>query len=96
MRCNTDRLRAYLDKALPHEEQDEIAAHLETCAACRAELTRLQGEARLVARALAHLDVVPAAPDAARAWHRFRNQHRLSQPTLWNRVQSWLLPTFIG
>lgn len=67
MRCNTDRLRAYLDKALPHEEQDEIAAHLETCAACRAELTRLQGEARLVARALAHLDVVPAAPDAARA-----------------------------
>ncbi len=88
MRCNTDRLRAYLDEALPPQEQSEMTAHLETCAACRAALARLQDEAGLVTRALAHLDAAaPVAPDAARAWRRFCNERRLSQPTFWHRVQ---------
>lgn len=87
MRCDTGRLRAYLDEALPREEQAEIAAHLETCAACRAALARLRSEADLVAHAFAALDAAPAVPNAVRAWHRFRYEHRLSQPKLWDKVQ---------
>jgi anti-sigma factor RsiW len=36
------RLSAYLDKELPEQELRRIAGHLETCAACRDELSELR------------------------------------------------------
>ena len=50
-----DDLTAYLDGALAPAERDEVAAHLATCEACRAEHDRL-------AAALAALALLPPAP----------------------------------
>lgn len=39
----SEDLSAFLDRALPPERQEAAAAHLEGCAACRAELASLRG-----------------------------------------------------
>jgi anti-sigma-K factor RskA len=46
-----DDLAAYLLKALTPEEQERFERHLDSCAACRAELLELRGPALLLARA---------------------------------------------
>jgi anti-sigma-K factor RskA len=46
-----DDLAAYLLEALTPEERERFERHLDSCAACRAELVELRGPALLVARA---------------------------------------------
>jgi anti-sigma factor RsiW len=51
MTCNeiNERLSAFLDGRLPAPEREQVAAHLEACAACRDELAALRFSADLVA-----------------------------------------------
>lgn len=60
MKCPSvqDHLSAYLDAEVPEELRRELEAHLEACAACRAELALLQR----LDLAFAELPL-PASPD---------------------------------
>ncbi|HUI58352.1 MAG TPA: zf-HC2 domain-containing protein [Bryobacteraceae bacterium] len=55
-------LRAYLDWELPAEDQDRLAAHLETCAECR---DRYAEVARRAARVSSLMDVLPEPAEDA-------------------------------
>ncbi|MCX7668549.1 MAG: zf-HC2 domain-containing protein [Anaerolineae bacterium] len=66
-------LRAYLDDALAPADRATTAAHLASCAPCRAALAELQARATMTAVRLAALDPAPAeAPAAAPALARLR------------------------
>ncbi|GIH65438.1 anti-sigma factor family protein [Microbispora siamensis] len=67
MTCEEVRisLGAYVLGALDAEETAEVEAHLETCAACRAELTELSGLPPLLARVSAEDIERAAAPPRA-------------------------------
>lgn len=54
-----DLLGAYALGAVPAEERRKVAAHLETCAACRAEVARLRAAVAALPLALADLDPPP-------------------------------------
>jgi anti-sigma-K factor RskA len=59
-------LALYALGALTSEEQERIAAHLETCASCRTELMKLRGDAALLA-----LSAPPVAAPARARQHLF-------------------------
>ena len=61
-------LALYALGTLTPEEQARIAAHLETCAACRTELMKIRGDAALLG-----LSAQPATP-SARARQRLFNE----------------------
>jgi anti-sigma factor RsiW len=56
-------LRAYVDRELPADDLERIAAHLECCATCRGTLERLSSRALLVSEGMGALDpTIPARP----------------------------------
>src|SRR5436190_2656652 len=66
MNCpGTDRLRQLLDETLPAPEQQELHAHLETCAACQQALDRLAAGGATWERAAAHLAPADQGNDPA-------------------------------
>jgi hypothetical protein len=69
---DTGRLRAYLDGELPPGESRAVAAHVDHCAACAAEVELLQRRAAGVAGRLDELDARSAAPAAPAALLRFQ------------------------
>lgn len=86
-------LSGYLDAALPAAERDRVAMHIESCAACRAELEAL--------RALQiELGAAPPPEPPPGYWDRFaaRVEKRLPQPEpegpgAFARIAAWLLPS---
>ncbi len=72
MRCDSGRLRAYLDDALAPDDAAAVAAHLAACPACRRELTALSARASFAAARLTILEPTPAeTPVARQALARF-------------------------
>ncbi len=69
---DTGRLRAYLDGELSPGEREVVAAHVDRCAACKAELELLQSRSTGVAGRLDELDAPGAAPVPQAALVRFR------------------------
>jgi Putative zinc-finger len=61
MKCEVcvERLEEYLDGELPAEEQEQISAHLITCADCSATFVALTAEQELFARYERDVDVPP-------------------------------------
>lgn len=77
-----ESLGAHALGQLPEEERPALEAHLEGCAACRAELDSLAGVARLLTLAdPAHFDSAPAPPPslADRVVATIRSEHRASR-----------------
>jgi len=66
MRCDSGRLRAYLDAALAPADEAAVTAHLAACPACQRELAALRARAASVAARLAALAPAPAETPAAR------------------------------
>lgn len=66
MRCDSGRLRAYLDNALEPTEQAAVSAHLAACPACRRELAALSARASFAAARLTILEPTPAETPAGR------------------------------
>lgn len=69
---DTGRLRAYLDGELAPGDLQAVAAHLDQCAACSAELELLRHRAAGVADRLGKLEARAAAPAPQAALVRFR------------------------
>ena len=82
MRCADEGLlRAFLDEELVGDERTTLAAHLDACPACTAQLTNLRAETSMVATALASWLPAPAPQqtderDARAALLRFRTTIR--------------------
>jgi anti-sigma factor RsiW len=64
-------LRAYLDRELPPEEMERMAAHLEECAECSRISAELGGRAGFVAELMGSLAVPEAAPRRSRSGWRW-------------------------
>ncbi|MCU0500850.1 MAG: hypothetical protein MUC51_03625 [Anaerolineae bacterium] len=94
MKCDTGRLRAYLDDALPSPERDAVAGHLAACAVCQAELSVLQ--ARSVAAGSRFAALTPASypsADPVRALARFRAETLPAPATPWAAIRRSLTMT---
>lgn len=82
--CDDGRLMAYLDGGLAVEEREEVARHLEGCAACRERAGRLGADRSATGAALALTAALPLtatqavttfdplAPAAPAPWQRYR------------------------
>ncbi len=87
---NTHLTEGELRAALDHELPAPQAEHLQTCAGCRARLSRLQAEGLLTARKLSFLagSSAPAgAPASKAAWQRF-TQEKLPQKEI-PMIKQW-------
>lgn len=88
MKCDAGRLQAYLDGALPAPEGAAVAAHLESCAACRETLESLRRQGALAAVQMQRLDP-PASQEPqreralARFWQQVRPVERRAQRSSW-------------
>lgn len=89
MKCDTGRLRAYLDDSLSSPERDAVADHLAVCTACQAELSALQTRSAAVGSRLATLTPAsyPSA-DASRALARFHSETLPTYATPWETIRS--------
>ena len=65
------QLRAYLDRELPPEERERIAAHLGECVECARVAAELDGRAAWVAEMMDTLAVAERAPRRARTHWRW-------------------------
>ncbi len=87
---DSGRLRAYLDGELSPDERGAVAAHVDRCAACSAELVLLRRRAERVAVGLAGLDAPGSDPAPQAALVRFRQAEapadRASGPAGWANV----------
>jgi hypothetical protein len=82
-----EQLQAYMDHALPVEEQASLARHLADCASCQGKLAALRRQNEELAQRLSILDPRPEhTPDAGQALARFRA--RLQPPLPAGRVLS--------
>ena len=94
MKCDTGRLRAYLDDSLSPPERDAVAGHLAACAACQAELSALQARSAAVGSRFAALTPAsyPSA-DPARALARFHSETVPAHATPWEAIRRSLTMT---
>jgi len=76
-------LRAYLDYELPEEDQDRLAAHLETCAECRGRYAELAGRAARVSRLIGML------PETAEDTAVFAGNQLVERRTLLGAGSRW-------
>ena len=70
-------LQAYVDDELTAEEKSSLAAHLDTCAVCEAELDGLRGAGAAVHEALSRLD---SPVPLARAREAFAERAQIRRP----------------
>jgi hypothetical protein len=86
MKCDRQndlgRLREYLNRGLPAEEQAEVAAHVASCPLCTERLTTLHLRQEAVEQSLSVLEPRGLAenPDVERAWVRFRKEAYAKRP----------------
>ena len=83
MSCDPERVTGFVDGELPAEQAAELAAHLETCAACRA-----QADAERALRARLRTLPVPELPPGLEA--RVRQARR--RPSFAERTVRFALP----
>lgn len=79
MKCpSLEELALYEDGALAREERAALAAHLDTCAQCRQEVTALRATARL-------LEAMPAPEMPADLWPGVAARLQAPRPHGWVR-----------
>ena len=95
MHCETyhELVAAHVDDCLSGEERSLVEQHLASCVACRQLFAREQQ----FRTALGARQVRVAVPEAVE--QRLRTAlaaERASSPSVWERVQAWLDPAFVG
>lgn len=89
-----DKLGAYLDGELGQRAQSEVRAHLETCAACQAELEELRQLSTLL-RAAPQPDFTPALDFKAQLMLQLPRQAETPQTRPTGLLLPWMVPALI-
>ena len=79
------RLAPYLDGALPGQRAEAVASHLQACAECRGEVSRLE---RLRGLLRSTLTAGPD-PDWTGFWDGVRGRIRSERPRPWREAWGW-------
>jgi len=86
-----EMLPFYVNSSLPLQEQQDMARHLETCAACRAELHLWQETARLVTAQSSQVEAKQAALAGAMGTIRMKKRRVAPLKYSWQLLKSQLM-----